>query len=58
MGKKKVDEVFVPRDLCTGGRIDDFNIGDTISDAFPENQETLPSINVDEPTMSADFQHQ
>lgn len=52
MGKKKVDEVLAG-DLCAVVGIDDFNIGDTISDV--ENQEALPSISVDEPTMSMTF---
>jgi GTP-binding protein len=52
MGKKKVSEVLAG-DLCAVVGIDDFNIGDTISDV--ENQEALPSISVDEPTMSMTF---
>ena len=52
MGKKKGWRGFGRRSLRCG-RIDDFNIGDTISDV--ENQEALPSISVDEPTMSMTF---
>ena len=52
MGKKKVIEVLAG-DLCAVVGIDDFNIGDTISDF--ENPEGLPTISVDEPTMSMMF---
>jgi GTP-binding protein len=52
MGKKKVTEV-VAGDLCAVVGIEDFNIGDTISDA--ETQEALPIISVDEPTMNMLF---
>ena len=52
MGKKKVTEV-VAGDLCAVVGIDDFNIGDTISDT--EIQEALPTISVDEPTMNMLF---
>ncbi len=52
MGKKKVTEV-VAGDLCAVVGIEDFNIGDTISDA--ETQEALPVISVDEPTMNMLF---
>ncbi len=52
MGKKKVREV-VAGDLCAVVGIEDFNIGDTISDA--EVQEALPTISVDEPTMNMLF---
>ncbi|CAN5863497.1 translational GTPase TypA [soil metagenome] len=52
MGKKKVTEVFAG-DICAVVGLDDFNIGDTISDV--ENQEALPVISVDEPTMSMLF---
>ena len=48
MGKKKVTEV-IAGDLCAVVGLEDFNIGDTISD--PENLEALPVISVDEPTM-------
>jgi GTP-binding protein len=52
MGKKKVGEVL-SGDLCAVVGIDDFNIGDTIADF--ENPEGLPTISVDEPTMSMMF---
>ena len=52
MGKKKVSEV-IAGDLCAVVGIDDFNIGDTIADF--ENPEGLPTISVDEPTMSMMF---
>ena len=52
MGKKKVSEVR-SGDLCAVVGIDDFNIGDTIADL--ENPEGLPTISVDEPTMSMMF---
>jgi GTP-binding protein len=52
MGKRKVTEV-VAGDLCAVVGIEDFNIGDTISDV--ETQEALPVISVDEPTMNMMF---
>ena len=52
MGKKKVTEV-VAGDLCAVVGIEDFNIGDTIADF--ESPEGLPTISVDEPTMSMMF---
>ncbi|HMG67758.1 MAG TPA: translational GTPase TypA [Chitinophagaceae bacterium] len=52
MGKKKVTEVL-SGDLCAVVGIEDFNIGDTIADS--ENPEGLPTISVDEPTMSMMF---
>ncbi|MER3499491.1 MAG: translational GTPase TypA [Chitinophagaceae bacterium] len=52
MGKKKVKEVLAG-DLCAVVGIEDFNIGDTIADF--ENPEALPTISVDEPTMSMLF---
>jgi GTP-binding protein len=52
MGKKKVSEVLAG-DLCAVVGIDEFNIGDTIADF--ENPEGLPTISVDEPTMSMLF---
>ncbi len=52
MGKKKVKEV-IAGDLCAVVGIEDFNIGDTISDT--ETQEALPIISVDEPTMNMLF---
>jgi GTP-binding protein len=52
MGKRKVAEVLTG-DLCAVVGLDDFNIGDTITDL--ENPEPLPVISVDEPTMSMTF---
>jgi GTP-binding protein len=52
MGKRKVVEVLTG-DLCAVVGLDDFNIGDTITDL--ENPEPLPVISVDEPTMSMTF---
>jgi len=52
MGKKKVNEVLAG-DLCAVVGIEDFNIGDTIADF--ETPEGLPTISVDEPTMSMMF---
>lgn len=52
MGKKKAAEVLAG-DICAVVGLEEFNIGDTIAD--PENPEALPSISVDEPTMSMLF---
>ncbi len=52
MGRKKVEEVEAG-DLCAVSGIDNFDIGDTIADF--ENPEGLPSIPIDEPTMSMLF---
>ena len=52
MGKKKVTEVFAG-DICAVVGLENFNIGDTISDV--DNPEALPVISVDEPTMSMLF---
>ena len=52
MGKRKVTEVLAG-DLCAVVGLEDFNIGDTISDI--DNPEALPVISVDEPTMSMLF---
>ena len=52
MGKKKVTEVFAG-DICAVVGLENFNIGDTISDV--DNPEALPIISVDEPTMSMLF---
>ncbi|HVX52845.1 MAG TPA: translational GTPase TypA [Chitinophagaceae bacterium] len=52
MGKKRVTEVSAG-DLCAVVGLEDFNIGDTISDV--DNPEALPVISVDEPTMSMLF---
>jgi GTP-binding protein len=52
MGKKKATEVLAG-DICAVVGLEEFNIGDTIADA--ENPEALPTISVDEPTMSMLF---
>jgi GTP-binding protein len=52
MGKKKALEVSAG-DICAVVGLDDFNIGDTMTD--PEFPEALPVISVDEPTMSMLF---
>ena len=52
MGKRKVSEVKAG-DICAVVGLEEFNIGDTISD--PETMEALPVISVDEPTMSMLF---
>lgn len=52
MGKKKATEVLAG-DICAVVGLEDFNIGDTITDI--ENPEALPVISVDEPTMSMLF---
>src|SRR5690606_13692782 len=52
LGKKKVEEV-VAGDICAVVGLEDFNIGDTITDA--EVPEALPVISVDEPTMNMLF---
>lgn len=52
LGRKKTDEVG-SGDICAVVGLEGFDIGDTISDA--ENQEALPGIQIDEPTMSMLF---
>ena len=52
LGRQKVDEVH-SGDLCAVIGIDGFEIGETIAD--PETPEMLPTIAVDEPTMSMRF---
>jgi len=52
LGKKKVEEV-TSGDICALVGIEDFDIGDTVADF--ENPEPLPTIDVDEPTMSMLF---
>ncbi|MEC7454521.1 MAG: GTP-binding protein, partial [Bacteroidota bacterium] len=52
LGRKKVEEVTAG-DLCAIFGLDNFEIGDTIADA--ENPEGLPTISIDEPTMSMLF---
>ena len=52
MGKAKVSSVR-SGDICAIVGMEDFEIGDTIADI--ENPESLPRIEVDEPTMSMLF---
>lgn len=52
LGRKKVEEVTAG-DLCAIVGLDNFEIGDTIADA--ENPVGLPTISIDEPTMSMLF---
>jgi len=52
LGRIKVDEARCG-DICAIVGLDDFDIGDTITDL--ENPEAMPRIEVDEPTMSMLF---
>ena len=52
LGKAKVD-VVNPGDICALVGLEGFEIGDTVAD--PENPEALPTIRIDEPTMSMLF---
>jgi len=52
LGKKAVEEVEAG-DICAIVGIENFDIGDTVTDY--ENPEPLPRISVDEPTMSMLF---
>lgn len=52
MGRRKVEEVHAG-DICAIAGVEGFEIGDTIADL--ENPEALPSIAIDEPTMSMLF---
>ena len=52
LGKRKVENV-VSGDICAINGIEEFEIGDTFTDH--ENPEPLPTIAVDEPTMSMLF---
>ena len=52
LGRKKVDQV-VAGDLCAVVGLEGFEIGDTLADV--EAPEALPSIAIDEPTMSMLF---
>lgn len=52
LGKVKVDQALAG-DICAVSGIEDFEIGDTIADF--EAPEALPSIDIDEPTMSMLF---
>lgn len=50
--KRKVDEVS-SGEICAITGLEGFDIGDTVADA--ENPDGLPTINIDEPTMSMFF---
>lgn len=52
LGRKKVDTVKAG-DICAIIGLETFEIGDTVADA--ENPEALPTIAIDEPTMSMLF---
>ncbi len=52
MSKSKVDKVGCG-DICAIVGFDNFDIGDTVADK--ENPEPMPSISIDEPTMSMLF---
>ncbi|MDO4229548.1 MAG: translational GTPase TypA [Capnocytophaga sp.] len=52
LGRKKVDEVQAG-DICAIAGLEGFDIGDTVADY--ENPEALPTIAIDEPTMSMLF---
>jgi GTP-binding protein len=52
LGKSKVEEV-VAGDLCAIVGLEGFDIGDTVADL--ESPEALPTIKIDEPTMSMLF---
>lgn len=52
MGKAKTDEVLAG-DICAIVGLEGFEIGDSVADF--ENPEALPTINIDEPTMSMLF---
>lgn len=53
IGKEKIKSKVLAGEICAVLGVDDFEIGDTIADF--ENPEALPSIKVDEPTMSMLF---
>lgn len=52
LGRRKVDEVYCG-DICAVVGLDNFEIGETICDV--STPEALPSIAIDEPTMSMRF---
>ena len=52
LGKRKVSEV-ISGDICAITGLEDFDIGDTVTDL--ESPEVLPRIAIDEPTMSMLF---
>ena len=53
LGKEKVKTAVKAGEICAVMGIDGFDIGDTIADF--ENPEALPSVSIDEPTMSMVF---
>ena len=53
LGKEKTKKPVRSGEICAVFGMEDFDIGDTIADA--ENPESLPYIQVDEPTMSMLF---
>ena len=52
LGKTRAESVSAG-DICAFSGIEDFEIGDTITD--PEHLEALPTLKIDEPTMSMLF---
>lgn len=52
MGKRKVSEVSAG-DICGVVGVDDFNIGETVTDV--DHPEPLPFMHIDEPTMNMMF---
>jgi len=52
LGRKRVTEIQ-PGDICAVNGVEGFEIGDTIADAL--EPEALPTIAIDEPTMSMRF---
>ncbi len=52
LGRKKVNEI-VAGDLCAIVGLENFEIGDTVADFL--NPQALPTISIDEPTMSMLF---
>ena len=52
LGRRKVDQVL-SGEICAIIGLESFNIGDTIADALAP--EALPTIAIDEPTMSMLF---
>lgn len=53
LGKEKVKTAITAGEICAVMGIEGFDIGDTIADF--ENPEALPSVAIDEPTMSMVF---
>lgn len=52
LGRKKVEQIE-PGDICAIAGLEEFEIGDTVADF--ENPEAMPTIAIDEPTMSMLF---